>query len=139
MRSEPVTSKPVAAVGAICLRGDDVLLIRRAKPPLAGAWSLPGGRIEPGERAAEAAARELAEETGIEAELVGLVDVVDALFDSHHYVLVDFAFRWRAGEPQAGDDACEACFFAPSDLPALGLWSETLRIIEAARDLIAAS
>jgi len=62
-------ANPVAAVGAVCLRADTVLLIRRAKPPLAGAWSLPGGRIEPGERAVEAVHRELAEETGVSADL----------------------------------------------------------------------
>src|SRR4051794_30531839 len=61
---------PVPAVGVVCLRGDEVLLIRRGKPPLQGAWSLPGGRIELGERAADAALRELSEETGVQAELI---------------------------------------------------------------------
>ena len=70
---------PIAAVGVVCLRGDDVLLIRRGKPPLEDSWSLPGGRIEWGERAADAALRELKEETGCSAEIVGLIDVVDGL------------------------------------------------------------
>lgn len=130
----------------MCLRGGEVLLIRRGRPPLQGGWSLPGGRIEPGERATDAALRELREETGVEAELLGLVDVVDGLFHADapgapgfHYVLVDYAARWRAGEPRAGDDAAEAAFVRLDALDPLDLWSETLRVIEAAARLAAAA
>jgi len=135
---------PIAAAGVICFRGQDVLLVRRGAPPLEDAWSLPGGRIEWGERAAEAALRELKEETGCDAELIGLVDVVDAVLarrsgaDSPwgHYVLIDYAARWIAGEPRAGDDARDARFFATDDLASLDLWSETRRVIEAARRML---
>jgi 8-oxo-dGTP diphosphatase len=123
----------------VCLRGDEVLLIRRGAPPLLGAWSLPGGRIEWGETAAAAALRELAEETGVEAELLGLVDVVDGLFGEagepeRHYVLVDFAARWRSGEPRAGDDAAAAAFHPLAGLEGLGLWAETARVIALAAE-----
>jgi 8-oxo-dGTP diphosphatase len=128
--------RPIAAVGVVCLRGDDVLLIRRGAPPLEGAWSLPGGRIEWGERAALAALRELKEETGCEAELVGLIDVIDGVWPDRHYVLIDYAARWQDGEPRASDDARDARFFSPSELEDLGLWGETLRIIEAARRML---
>ena len=122
--------RPVPAVGIVCLRGAEVLLIRRARPPLQGAWSLPGGRIEWGEKAADAALRELMEETGVEAELAGLLDVVDGLFGADtHYLLIDYAARWRAGEPRAGDDAAEAAFHRLDALDGLGLWTETLRVI----------
>lgn len=132
---------PVAAVGVVCMRGDDVLLVRRGKPPLEDEWSLPGGRIEWGERAADAALRELKEETGCDAELIGLIDVVDAVLSRRagdvspwgHYVLIDYAARWTGGEPIPADDARDARFFAKEEIEALGLWSETLRIIEAAR------
>ena len=70
--------RPVPAVGVVCFRADHVLLIRRGTPPKQGEWSLPGGRVEPGEPVRAAALRELKEETGVEAELLGLVDVVDA-------------------------------------------------------------
>ncbi len=123
---------PVPAVGVVCLRGDEVLLIRRGTPPLLGSWSLPGGRIEWGERAVDAALRELFEETGVEAELLGLVEVADGLFGERHYVLVDYAARWTAGEPRAGDDAADAAFHPLSGLETLGLWSETVRVIRLA-------
>jgi 8-oxo-dGTP diphosphatase len=130
---------PTAAVGVVCLREGDVLLIRRGRPPLKGAWSLPGGRIEWGERACDAALRELREETGVEAKLLGLLDVVDGLFADAsgavgaHYVLVDYAAVWTAGEPVAGDDAAAAAFHRLDRLEALHLWPETLRIIRLAQ------
>lgn len=135
--------QPIAAVGVVCLRGDDVLLIRRGKPPRAGEWSLPGGRIEWGERAEDAALRELKEETGCEAEILGLVDVVNAIMARSgaeappwgHYVLIDYAAHWRGGEPTPGDDAREARFFSPREISTLNLWSETLRVVERARAL----
>ncbi len=136
---DTLPSIPVPAVGVVCLRGDEVLLIRRGKPPLMGAWSLPGGRIEWGERAADAALRELAEETGVEAELLGLVEVADGLFGEgavpdRHYVLIDYAARWRSGEPVAGDDAVAAAFHRLDGLDGLGLWSETVRVIRLAAE-----
>jgi 8-oxo-dGTP diphosphatase len=136
---------PIAAAGVVCFRGDEVLLVRRAQPPLEDSWSLPGGRIEWGERAADAALRELKEETGVDADLIGLIDVVDAVLTRRgapgespwgHYVLIDYAARWRAGEPKAGDDAREARFFAGAEIESLGLWSETTRIIAAARRML---
>jgi 8-oxo-dGTP diphosphatase len=131
------SKSPVPGVGVVCLRGDQVLLIQRGKPPREGEWSLPGGRIEWGERAVVAALRELKEETGVDAELVGLIDVVDGVFESRqsgdiwaHYVLVDYAARWVSGEPVAGDDARAARFVPLSELHQVELWSETRRIIE---------
>ena len=122
---------PVPAVGVVCLRGEEVLLIRRGTPPRQGEWSLPGGRIEPGERAVDAALRELREETGVEATITGLIDVVDGLFPEagRHYVLIDYAALWVSGEPTAGDDAMEARFVALDQVATLIDWSETRRII----------
>jgi len=124
--------RPVVGVGVVCLRDHDVLLIRRAKPPMMGQWSLPGGRLEWAESLADAALRELGEETGVEATLLGLVDVVDAIVEDSHHVLVDYAARWTAGEPRAGDDASEAAFFPWEDAARMVTWSETTRIIQAA-------
>ena len=130
--------RAVPAVGVVCLRGQEVLLVRRGNPPKRGEWSIPGGRIEPGETARQAALRELHEETGVAAELVGLVDVVDAIFNNRagdlvtrHYVLIDFVAHWTGGEPVAGDDADEARFVPVSALDEFALWDETKRIIAA--------
>lgn len=149
MNDQSALRAPIAAVGIVCLRGDEVLLVRRGKAPLQNSWSLPGGRIEWGERAIDAALRELKEETGCTAEIIGLVDVVDAMLSARevrtesapadapwgHYVLIDYAARWVSGEPQAGDDAADARFFASAEIVQLGLWAETMRVIEAARAL----
>ena len=105
--------RPVPAVGVVCFRGEEVLLIRRGTPPRQGEWALPGGRIEPGEPVQAAALREL--------RLI-----------TQHYVLVDYAARWVSGIPSAGDDAAEARFFHQSELSSLNLWDETLRVIDAA-------
>jgi 8-oxo-dGTP diphosphatase len=135
--------QPVPAAGVVCMRGNQVLLVRRATPPLAGQWSLPGGKINWGEPAREAALRELREETGVEADIVGLIDVVDAVFPpgadaQTHYVLVDFAARWRAGEPAAASDAAEARFFPLEEAVGLVDWDETRRIIQAGGALLGA-
>lgn len=128
---------PVPAVGVVCLKGDEVLLIRRGKPPRMGEWSLPGGRIEPGERAVDAALRELREETGVEARIRGLIDVVDGVFPeaSRHYVLIDYLAEWIAGDPVAGDDAAEAAFLSSEAALEAVAWSETRRIIGRALEL----
>jgi 8-oxo-dGTP diphosphatase len=124
---------PVPAAGVVCLRGGEVLLIRRGTPPRQHEWSLPGGRIEWGETAVRAVLRELREETGVEAAVLGLLDIVDGLFPpDHHYVLVDFAARWISGEPVAGDDASEARFWPVEEALALVQWDETARMIRLA-------
>jgi len=130
------TRTPVPAAGVVCLRGEEVLLIRRGTPPKLGEWSLPGGRVEWREGCAAAALRELREETGVEAELIGLIDVVDGVFPpDRHYVLIDYAARWVSGEPRAGDDAAEAHFWPLEQALELVQWSETVRVIRQAVEL----
>lgn len=127
---------PVPTVGVVCLKGDEVLLIRRGQPPRLNQWSLPGGRLEWGETLDAAALRELKEETGVEAQLLGLIDVVDGVFPARpggeitrHYVLIDYAARWIDGDPVAGDDAAEARFVSRGEAMALVEWDETRRVI----------
>ncbi|HYN36618.1 MAG TPA: NUDIX hydrolase [Actinomycetota bacterium] len=98
---------PQIAVGAIVLREDNLLMVRRGNEPGKGLWSLPGGRVEHGEYLADALRREVSEETGLDVtvgELVGIFEVVGET----HYVILDF-FARPEGEvsPQAGDDVDE--------------------------------
>jgi len=140
LEAKPV---PVPAVGIACFNDDGhVLLIRRGTPPRQGEWSIPGGKLEWGEKAIDAALRELAEETGVTAELLGLIDVVDGIFTSRstgdvtrHYVLIDYVARYQSGAVMAGDDASEARFVALDRLESHGLWDETTRIIHAGHRL----
>lgn len=132
---------PVPTVGVVCLRGDQVLLIKRGTAPRLGQWSLPGGRMELGETTIAAGLRELKEETGVEAQILGLIDVIDGVFPARpgpdgksgeitrHYVLIDYAARWICGEPVAGDDAAEARFVSLEEAMALVEWDETRRMI----------
>lgn len=142
-REDNRQNRIVPCVGIVCFRGEDVLLIQRGRPPRQGEWSIPGGKIEFGERAKDAALRELMEETGVQAELLGIVDVIDGFFEGdanteskRHYLLCDYAARWVNGGPIAGDDAADAKFVSPDTLADIPMWSETRRIIEAARTLI---
>ena len=106
---------PIPCVGVVCWRGDEVLLIKRGRAPRQGEWSIPGGKVELGESLEAAALRELLEETGVTAEMAGLVDVYEILEPEYHYVLIDYAAHWVAGEPRAGDDADDACFVPIDD------------------------
>lgn len=128
-------------VGVVVLRGDDVLLIKRGKPPRLGQWSLPGGLQELGETAAAAAKREVFEETGIDIALGPLLDIIDVIRRDDadaietHYTLIDYVAEWTAGDPRAGDDAMHAEFVALDRIAGLGMWDETVRIIRKAAGL----
>lgn len=125
--------RPSLGAGMVCFRGDEVLLIKRGKAPRLGEWSIPGGHVEWGETTARAAMREVMEETGIEAEALDLIEVIDAIGPGDppqgHYVLVDYLGRWLSGEPKAGCDAAEAMFVPLADLAEFQLWEVTHRII----------
>jgi len=125
--------RPSLGAGMVCFRGDQVLLIKRGKAPRLGEWSIPGGHVEWGETSAQAAVREVMEETGIEAEVIALIDVIDAIGSGAppqgHYVLIDYLGRWASGEPKAGCDAAEAIFAPLSELDSFHLWDVTHQII----------
>ncbi|XBQ15226.1 MAG: NUDIX hydrolase [Oceanicaulis sp.] len=121
------------AAGLVVERDGAILLVRRGKPPFEGAWSIPGGRIEPGERAADAALRELYEETGTRAAICGLIDVFEAIGEHGHFVMIDYAARWTEGAPRPGDDALEARFFPFEEARALVSWDDTRTALDGAR------
>lgn len=117
--------RPTLAASAAVFRGPLVLLARRAANPGAGLWSLPGGRVEPGETVAEAARREVMEEVGVEAEIVGLAAARDIIIRSGegqlkaHFVVLAHAARWRGGEPAPGAEAAEVGWFRPNEVAGL--------------------
>ena len=129
---------PMVGVGVVVWHGDRVLLIKRGKPPRAGQWSLPGGGQHLGETLIETAKREVREEAGIDivpGEVIAALDLIerdDGGAIRYHYTLVDFTAEALSFKLQAGDDAIDAKWFDRDDLSDLGLWSETVRIIDLA-------
>src|SRR3954468_16058273 len=117
-----VPARPVAAVLAVVARDERILLVRRANAPDAGLWGFPGGKIEFGETVAEAALRELLEETAVTGEVVTTLDTLDAFETAgdgsivRHFILIAVLCRWISGEALAGDDALEADWFSIADL-----------------------
>lgn len=99
-----------------------LLLVRRGRAPSAGSWSVPGGRCLPGEAAADACVREVAEETGLAVEVVRLAGTVErAAPDGGVFVIDDFVCRVVGGSLAAGDDATEARWVSRSELARLPL------------------
>src|ERR1700677_3789298 len=102
-------ARPILAVSAAVFRDSRVLVIRRARAPLLGHFSLPGGGVEAGETLAAALARELMEEVGIEAEILAFNRHMEAIFHEGsrirtHFVIASFVGRWTRGEPRLSDE-----------------------------------
>ena len=109
-------------VGAVAVDDERLLMIRRGHGPAAGEWSVPGGRVEPGELLAEAVVRELAEETGLEGVCGELIGVVERVSEDRHFVILDYAVTvLEAAEPEAGTDAAEAAWVALEEVADLAL------------------
>jgi len=129
-------SRPIVGVGAVILTPQQrVILVRRAREPLAGQWSLPGGAVELGETLPRAIAREVREETGLDVDVGPVVEVVERIFRDddgrvrHHYVLVDYLCRPRGGDLRAGTDATETAAVDPASLDDYGLGPDTRAVI----------
>ena len=133
--------RPLVGVGVVVCRDDTVLLVRRGKAPGKGNWSLPGGAQKLGETVFEAARREVLEETAVNVDVLGLVDVVDSIHADpagriqYHYTLIDVVAEWRSGEATPLDDAAAIAWVAPDRLEDHDLWSETARVIHLAWEM----
>lgn len=117
--------RPFLAASVAVVREGRVLLASRTRPPMAALFTLPGGLVESGETLAEAALRELREEVGVEAEMVGLVSPVEVVERDedgrvrHHFVILAHAARWIGGEPLPGPEAGEIRWVTPEEARAL--------------------
>ena len=131
--------RPYVGVGVIVFRDQEVLLIKRNKEPNKGQWSIPGGKQIIGESSADAAKRELREETGVKVDQLLLVDVVDTIIPDvegkikYHYTLVEYMGHWLSGETRPGDDAQEVRWVHMNELSSYSLLGKTMNIIQKAK------
>lgn len=115
--------RPMVGVGVLIREGDRYLIVKRAAEPDAGLWSIPGGLVEIGEKAADAAAREAKEETGLDVEIVDILGVVDKVVRDEedcikfHFVIVDYLAKPKGGSLRAASDALEARWVKAEELP----------------------
>jgi ADP-ribose pyrophosphatase YjhB (NUDIX family) len=130
-------SHPVVGVGAVIVDDERrVVLVKRTREPLAGQWSLPGGRLELGETLEAGTAREILEETGLVVEVGPVVEVFDRILVDEdarvrfHFVLVDYLCHPRGGRLEAGSDVAAVRWAEPASLAALG-------VADKARDVVA--
>ena len=142
---EPRPYWPRLGASTAVFRDGAVLLGERGKGALAGMWSLPGGHVEPAEAIREAARREVLEETGIHADILGLVDLHEVVRRdggggevSWHYVIAVHYGIWRAGEPVAASDCRAARFVGLDDLDSVPLTPGAAALIRRASVLLAA-
>ncbi|MBO0890231.1 MAG: NUDIX domain-containing protein [Acidothermales bacterium] len=122
----------VPAAGAVITDGDGrVLLVQRVHPPDAGKWSVPGGRVDPGETTAEAAAREVREETGLEVAVGAVVGRlrIPGPDDETVYDVVDHAATIVGGTPEAADDAGAVRWFGRDELAGIPVTADLVEIL----------
>ena len=141
MASPVQPSHPQLAVSAAIFRDDRILLVRRARSPAKGFYSLPGGRVEFGETLHAALHREVDEETALKIDIVGLAgwrEVVPGTTGGGHYLIMSFAARWIAGEPVLNDELDDFRWLKPDALGDLKLTSGLEEVTQAARSLLRA-
>ena len=139
--SENPPARPQLAVSAAIFRDGKVLLVRRARAPASGFYSLPGGRVEFGESLHAALHREIDEETGLKVEIVGLAgwrEVLPTAAGGGHYLIMSFAARWTANEPRLNEELDDFKWLAPDAAGDLKLTGGLTEVLEAARRLIQA-
>jgi ADP-ribose pyrophosphatase YjhB (NUDIX family) len=127
------------AVSAAIFRDGRILLVRRARAPARGVYSLPGGRVEFGEALHTALTREINEETALRVELVGLAgwrEILPGTGGGGHYLIMSFAARWTAGEPRLNDELDDFKWLAPDALGDLEVTDGLGEILAAAGRLI---
>jgi 8-oxo-dGTP diphosphatase len=137
-------TRPYLAVSAAIFRDGKVLIVRRARPPAHGLYTLPGGGVELGETLEQAVIREVREETALEIEPIELAGFRQAIARDgegrieRHFVVLPFAARFISGEISLNEELAEAHWLDPADLGSLKTTEGLAQIVAAARDRIAA-
>ncbi len=149
--------QPLVGVGGVVIDNGRALLIRRGGPPMEGQWSIPGGMLELGETLAEGVARELAEETGLEVDVVDIIEVLERIFPAlpgadgtppalpgadgtpgdaarpqYHFVILDYLCEAKGGTLCAGSDAREFAWTREEELPKFDLTVAATRVLRKA-------
>ena len=138
-------TRPYLAVSAAIFRDGRILIVRRARPPAHGIYTLPGGGVELGETLEEAVTREVREETALEIAPVGLAGYRQAIARDakgdieRHFVILPFAARWIAGEVALNEELAEAHWLLPGELAGLTTTEGLAQIVIAAAERIAAA
>jgi 8-oxo-dGTP diphosphatase len=139
LASSPQPSHPQLAVSAAIFRNGKVLLVRRARFPAKGVYSLPGGRVEIGETLHAALHREVKEETALKIEIADLAtwrEVLPTAKGGGHYVILSFAARGRAGEVALNEELDDYKWLAPDALGELNVTDGLLEVIQSARRVL---
>ena len=125
-------------VGALIIENGRILLVERGNPPLMGYWSLPGGGVETGEHLEQAIKREVLEETGLEIEVLDLLEIFERIMPDaegrieYHYVLIDYICKPTGGALCAATDASRCEWFREDELAGLKITAGTVGVIEKA-------
>jgi 8-oxo-dGTP diphosphatase len=126
---------PRVGIGAVVIKEDKVLLVRRGVSPSKNLWAIPGGGLELGETLQEGAAREILEETGVTIRPKGPIYTFDFIEKDDtgrihfHYVIVDLAADYLSGEAKGADDVAEARWLSKEDISHLNVSQNTLRLL----------
>jgi ADP-ribose pyrophosphatase YjhB (NUDIX family) len=137
-------TRPYLAVSAAIIRDGKVLIVRRARPPAHGVFTLPGGGVEAGETLHDAVIREVREETGLAIAPIGLAghrEVIARDRDGkveRHFVILPFAARWVSGEVALNEELAEARWLAPAELAGLTTTEGLAEVVQSALALAGA-
>lgn len=131
-----MSERPRVAVGAVIVEhrkdGPWIVLARRSKPPHVGRWTLPGGKVERGETLEQALVREIREECALTVRVERLLEVIELIDASAHYVILDYQCAAVSGALAAGDDAAEVAWVAAYDLAEYDVTPEVARVVSRA-------